>query len=262
MSDERLRELERRWRESGDDADERAYLAERVRRGGLDGRALLLMEAVWEKTASREDLEVLAYAGDPLAYGVVGDRIIEVAVWKADNAAVHVTTGGADVEWDDMAEWAVGLAHWRERGAILGLSALLEHRANSLHSQVAAVDGERDEEWAYEEAYAEEAREVAVRAVRACLCEIFGGERVDEELLEVGYGYGYRDVVDAAAGVLQLARDRVWRGALLFPARVTQLYSEIGPGDGDPRACAQALPGILRRRILGDELAARLEAAS
>lgn len=42
MSDARLRELERRWRETGERADEVALLAERVRAGHLERRDLAL----------------------------------------------------------------------------------------------------------------------------------------------------------------------------------------------------------------------------
>ncbi len=51
MSDTALRELERRWKESGSLADEAAFLAARMRRGELD----------------RERLEVAAWAGRPAA---------------------------------------------------------------------------------------------------------------------------------------------------------------------------------------------------
>ena len=42
MSDARLRELERRWRESGSTEDEAAYLRERVRVGDLTQERLEL----------------------------------------------------------------------------------------------------------------------------------------------------------------------------------------------------------------------------
>ncbi len=40
MSDARLRELERRWKETGSVDDEAAYLLERVRSGTADGTRL------------------------------------------------------------------------------------------------------------------------------------------------------------------------------------------------------------------------------
>ena len=42
MSDQRLRELERRWKESGSPDDEAAYLLERVRVGDLTRERLHL----------------------------------------------------------------------------------------------------------------------------------------------------------------------------------------------------------------------------
>lgn len=51
MSDERLRELERRWKETGSAQDEAAYLLERVRMGDL----------------AQKGLELAAYLGHPAA---------------------------------------------------------------------------------------------------------------------------------------------------------------------------------------------------
>lgn len=58
MSDERVRELERRWRESGTVEDEAAYLRERVRVGDL----------------SQERLELAALVGHKAAVDVVGEE--------------------------------------------------------------------------------------------------------------------------------------------------------------------------------------------
>jgi len=70
MSDERLRELERRWRESGELDDEVAWLAERVRAGELSPRALELAAHLGHEAAGRLSpaSEVLIQAGQ-LAYG-------------------------------------------------------------------------------------------------------------------------------------------------------------------------------------------------
>lgn len=57
MSDERLRELERRWRETRAADDEAAYLAERVRVGDL----------------TSERLSLAAYVGHPAAAKAIGD---------------------------------------------------------------------------------------------------------------------------------------------------------------------------------------------
>lgn len=59
MSDSQLRELERRWRETGSVEDEARYLLERVRVGDLE----------------QEKLELAAYCGYRGALGAMGTRI-------------------------------------------------------------------------------------------------------------------------------------------------------------------------------------------
>lgn len=85
MSDERLRELERRWRECGSVEDEAAYLRERVRVGEL----------------TKERLELAAYCGEPGAQ-LAADLRLDVPL--------------------DWRSWALGLERW---GAWVGLHAYL-----------------------------------------------------------------------------------------------------------------------------------------
>jgi hypothetical protein len=77
MSDERLRELERRWKETGSVEDEAKYLAERVRVGDL----------------TNERLELAAYCGHQAAQRVAG--------------SVH-----EDGNPTDVMEWTDGLRRW------------------------------------------------------------------------------------------------------------------------------------------------------
>lgn len=58
MSDTKLREAERQWRETGSAEDEAVYLRERMRAGGL----------------AKQRVELAAWAGDPAARIVVGAR--------------------------------------------------------------------------------------------------------------------------------------------------------------------------------------------
>ncbi len=76
MSDERLRELERRWRESGSVEDEAAWLLERVRVGELD----------------QDRLELAAYCGHGAARVALGDAAARPA--------------------EDFDQWAAGLEQW------------------------------------------------------------------------------------------------------------------------------------------------------
>ena len=62
MSDERLRELERRWRETQAVGDQAAYLLERVRVGDL----------------SQERLELAAYCGHEGAREALGEEGFEL----------------------------------------------------------------------------------------------------------------------------------------------------------------------------------------
>lgn len=60
MTDRRLRELERRWQETGNVQDEAAYLVERVRAGDLR-RERLELAARWGHAGARQAVE----SGDP-----------------------------------------------------------------------------------------------------------------------------------------------------------------------------------------------------
>ena len=65
MSDERLRELERRWKETGSVEDEAAWLSERVRAGELTEERLRLAAALGQPAAvaasgSDRALDILA----------------------------------------------------------------------------------------------------------------------------------------------------------------------------------------------------------
>jgi hypothetical protein len=53
VSDERLRGLERRWKESGSAEDEAAYLAARVRSGDIDRERLLLVAYLGHRPAEQ-----------------------------------------------------------------------------------------------------------------------------------------------------------------------------------------------------------------
>jgi hypothetical protein len=92
MSDAKLRDLERRWKETGTVEDEAAYLLERVRVGDL----------------SRERLELAAYCGHEAARRAVGPT--------AADAARHA----------DTAEWYAGIRRWGTeplaRGAVAAVA--------------------------------------------------------------------------------------------------------------------------------------------
>lgn len=95
MSDERLRELERRWKETDSVEDEAAYLLERVRIGEL----------------TQERLELAAYCGQEASRLALGPK-------------EHDLPG-------DLEEWVLGLARWGCTAcgiAALGVAELVRER--------------------------------------------------------------------------------------------------------------------------------------
>ncbi len=88
MSDARLRELERRWKETNSPDDEAAYLLERVRVGDL----------------TRERLELAAYCGQEGASRALG--------------------GSAPTPSHDLVAWVGGLEQWGERAVTLAAAAI------------------------------------------------------------------------------------------------------------------------------------------
>jgi len=87
MTDEKLRALERRWRESGSVQDEAAWLQERVRQGAL----------------SREMLELAAYCGH--------------------GASRHILCHKFEVVFDE--EWPAGLSSWGTRVIFRAIALML-----------------------------------------------------------------------------------------------------------------------------------------
>jgi hypothetical protein len=85
MSDAKLRDLERRWKETGSVEDEAAYLLERVRVGDL----------------TRERLELAAYCGHEGAMSAIGSQL--------DSGAPTV--------------WMVGLARWGSGPILIAAAA-------------------------------------------------------------------------------------------------------------------------------------------
>lgn len=102
MSDARMRELERRWREGGDDDDRAAWLAERLRAGALEpARA-----------------ELAAWVGDPAARLALGQPPLPPLGPGAPAGTEWLSWGLHELE-----KWARGLEPWAELP--LGTSAQL-----------------------------------------------------------------------------------------------------------------------------------------
>lgn len=81
MADSRLRDLERRFRETGAVADEGAYLAERVRAGDLD-RDRLVLAAYCEHPAAREALGSAAPQVDRVPAPTASAWALGLDIWR------------------------------------------------------------------------------------------------------------------------------------------------------------------------------------
>lgn len=100
MSDERVRELERRWKETGTVEDESAYLLERLRIGDLP----------------QEMLNLAAYCGHPAALNAIKEDIT-IAISQCEI-------------------WVAGLTHWNKsitfRAAIAAILHVIDYYPDNL----------------------------------------------------------------------------------------------------------------------------------
>lgn len=119
MTDQRLRELERRWLETGTDADEGAYLQECVRAGRLSPARLTLA----------------AYCGHP-ALGGPEDPTSSLGVW-VERMPFAVRSRRVDRNW---ARIPIAAARALEPvGRVLGASAVLSQGLNA--AEALLLDG-------------------------------------------------------------------------------------------------------------------------
>lgn len=119
MSDERVRELERRWRESGAWSDRLTWLHAERRAGRLAEDEAGLLEAL-DAGLPLERLALLAYLGVPAAGRVLGDEAVALATHLGDLGGMRVVLGD-EVEDADVRAWAVGLARFAGAGRALEL---------------------------------------------------------------------------------------------------------------------------------------------
>ncbi|MGE0710989.1 MAG: hypothetical protein AB7N76_28075 [Planctomycetota bacterium] len=100
MSDERLRELERRWQDSGTVEDEASYLLERARVGEL----------------SPERLQLAAYCGHPAALHATGAQAPPSPSREFFGGLVDRDRWGAEITFRVLVALAApGVDAWRER---------------------------------------------------------------------------------------------------------------------------------------------------
>jgi hypothetical protein len=168
VSDQRLRDLERRWHETGAITDEAAFLRERVRAGAL----------------ARDRLELAAYCGHEAARQALEQ--------------IKATRVG-------LRKWAVGLRRWGGEAATRG--AVAAARAASTATRDLWSDGRVDsalaraEDWARCpcEEHAREAQQAALDALEAFIAAPIGAARDSASACiaaakEIGFSGGPRHV--------------------------------------------------------------------
>ena len=159
MSDARLRELERRWRETGAVDDEVAFLQERLRVGELELRAVEIA-AYLEDGASGRLVEVRPFRGLPLGLTEYGRApcarlLLELAregvpAWRAERPGGERLFTDAE-RWveEPGAETVKPLRYRRARavmgleGAPVGVEAQLAHDLAQTLTAMAIDGGER-----------------------------------------------------------------------------------------------------------------------
>lgn len=175
MSDQRLRELERRWQATGSFADRMTWLAARARAGALSAEVRELWGRLERGELSRERLSLLAYLAVPAAGEVLGDARVELASYLGELGAVRVVLGEpASVE--DEAAWAAGLAHWPAASLSPLVVCLTLCAADAL--EAAEVGPYPEDEYGYDLMSEAAARREACAATRSRLTgELQGRER-------------------------------------------------------------------------------------
>ena len=123
MADQRLRELERRWRESGALDDRLAWLTARGRAGELAPGVAGLVAGLGGGSLPLQRVALLAYLRAPAAVEVLGDEVVALASYLGELGAVRVVLGDP-TDAEEERGWAAGLAHWGARDAALAMACL------------------------------------------------------------------------------------------------------------------------------------------
>lgn len=112
MTDERLRDDERRARVTGDPVAECRWWVERARSGQLTHPdAVALVERMARGELDRERLALAAYAGHVGALALVEAETMTYAASVGDPEAVRLVHGD-DVGYAGLGAWVAGLARW------------------------------------------------------------------------------------------------------------------------------------------------------
>jgi hypothetical protein len=215
VSDERYRELERRFVAGHDAGAEAALLVERVRKGDLSRDAMPLIERLAAGTLTRQRLLLAAYLTDPLARAIVGDEVIELAAYLGDVQAARVVLldeGLGDLE---LLGWLEGLATFGPEVVARALAEGTRRLFVECRAIVSTPEGTRGWVLDWEERHELEQASIAgdeglvlLDAWLACPCELhLASLRVGGRY--VGYGRGRR-AVDTLSGAVRCAKDGAW----------------------------------------------------
>jgi hypothetical protein len=140
MTDEKIRDYQRKARAGHDPVAELRGWVEAARKGALPHPdSAPLVERLARGALDRERLALAAYAGHKGALPLVYEETVEFAAFAGDLEAVHVVDGD-DVSYRDLAGWLGGLARWgvsAEIAAQLGLGrALHAHGGAELEARM------------------------------------------------------------------------------------------------------------------------------
>lgn len=135
MSDGRLRDAERRWRESGHLDDRVRWWSELARAGELPEGALAVVEAVAAGRLDLDRVQLAAYLGEPRAQALVLEDVVERVAFANEDGALRVVLGDPFTAADVVA-WVSALRRWDPRAAKRAVLSVTRQLAR----QVAALD--------------------------------------------------------------------------------------------------------------------------
>lgn len=139
MSDDRRRELERRYRASGNPQDWAEWALARRRAGELGQEADAVIERIASGELSRERVALAGYLGDPVALALDEHEVIRLASYlSADLEIVPVVLG--EPEAGDLEAWVRGLAHWDPSWCVLALIAVAERLREGMPDGLSEVE--------------------------------------------------------------------------------------------------------------------------
>ncbi|MBL4845364.1 MAG: hypothetical protein JKY65_07560 [Planctomycetes bacterium] len=146
---ERVRTLERAYRESGETGALLAWLRARHRAGEVGAEITPWLGALTEGTLEQSQVELAAYLGDPLARCLDEERVISLATYLSEEfELVPVVLGDSGLEDEAVRRWISGLARWSPSWVTHAQLAVAEgYYAQGPESAPADADYWELEEW-------------------------------------------------------------------------------------------------------------------